>query len=118
MMRERTEARWRFLVKFLMTFGAVWFFGTFISMVVLIGFYYPSHRPDSPQPQKGFATGLTWTHPARYGTARDESRSQLLFDLGFAAGAIIVVGELMKIYKLKDYSDLPIDRTKPWNQQR
>jgi hypothetical protein len=43
-----------------------------------------------------------WTHPARYGTEQDESRSQWLFELFFPSFGLIMAGELIKIYRLGD----------------
>jgi hypothetical protein len=84
--------------------GSVCFVAFFLSFLVLVLAYYPSYRPEVPQPERGLTAGLTWTHPVRYGTERDERRSQRLFWWIFPSFVLMISGELIKIYKLGDYS--------------
>lgn len=91
--------------------------GLFLSYLAVVEVYYPSRRPEAPQPQKGFTTGLTWTHPVRYGTPSDESRSQCLFELFFPAFGFVIAAELIKIYKLGDYSGLRRRSNPPWDHR-
>src|ERR1700758_3932933 len=116
LMSDQIKTRWRLLAKWMIALGAVWFFSLFIWFIALIEFYYPSHRPEFPQPQKGYTTGLTWTHPPRYGTTRDESRSHWLFNLSFVGFGFMIAGELVKIYRLNDHSGLRVDQCRPWNR--
>jgi hypothetical protein len=103
-MGERSDGRWRFAAKWLRIIGGVFFIGLFLSYLAIVEVYYPSHRPDTPQTQGGYTVGLTWTHPVRYGTRQDENRSQWLFELGLLGLGLIAAAELIKIYRLGDYS--------------
>jgi hypothetical protein len=114
-MSAQSNARWRSVTKWLRIIGGVSCGGLFLSYLALVEVYYPSRRPEAPQPQRGFTTGLTWTHPVRYGTAQDESRSQCLFELFFPAFGLVIAAELIKIYKLGDYSGLRRRSNPPWD---
>jgi hypothetical protein len=103
-MSDQSEIRWRSMAKWLRNVGGVCCVGFFLSLLALAEVYYPSYRPEVPQSERGWTTGLTWTHPVRYGTPQDESRSQRLFNLFFLGSGLIISGELIKIYKLGDYS--------------
>ena len=116
-MNGRSDARWRSVAKWLRIIGAVSCVVLFLSYLALVEVYYPSRRPEAPHPRRGFTTGLTWTHPVRYGTAQDESRSQWLFALFFLASGLIIAGELIKIYRLGDYSGLRRRPNPPWNHR-
>jgi hypothetical protein len=89
----------------------------FLSFLALVEVYYSYRRPDAPQPQRGFTTGLTWTHPVRYGTPRDESRSHELFALSLLAFGLVFVAELIRIYKLNDTSGLRRRSNPPWDHR-
>jgi hypothetical protein len=116
-MSERSDARWRSIGRSLQIVGGVCFVAFFLSLLILVLAYYPSHRPEVPQPEQGLTAGLTWTDPVRYGTERDERCSQWLFGLIFPSFVLMISGELIKIYKLGDYSGLRHRRNPPWNQQ-
>jgi hypothetical protein len=116
-MSERSDARWRSIARSLQIVGGVCFVVFFLSLLVLVLAYYPSYRPEAPQPERGLTTGLTWTHPVRYGTERDERRSQRLFVLIFPSFGLMISGELIKIYKLGDDSGLRRRPNPPWNQK-
>lgn len=53
----------------------------------------------------------------RYGTAEDEGRSQWLFELSFPSFGLIIVGELIRIYKLGDYSGIRARPKLPWDHK-
>lgn len=116
-MSDQSEARWRSVAKWLRNVGAVCCVGFFLSLLALVEVYFPSYRPEVPQPERGWTTGLTWTHPVRYGTPQDESRSQWLFNLFFPGFGLIFAGELIKIYKLGDYSGLRRRQNPPWDHR-
>lgn len=105
------------VAKCLQIIGGVCCVGFFLSYLALVQVYYPSYRPEVPRPERGFTTGLTWTHPVRYGTERDERRSQWLFELFFPGFGLIIAGELIKIYRLGDYSGLRRRPNPPWNHK-
>jgi hypothetical protein len=115
-MSARSEDRWRFVAKWLRIVGVVSTVGLFLSYLAVVGVYYPLRRPQAPEPQKGFTTGLSWTHPVLYGTQKDEGRSQLLFTLYFPAFGLMVAAELIKIHKLGDYSGLRRSK-QPWDHR-
>jgi hypothetical protein len=116
-MSTRSDHRWRSIAKWLRIVGGVSWVCAFLSFLVLVQVYYPFRRPEAPQPRRGFTTGLTWTHPVRYGTPQDESRSQCLFELVFPAFGLIIAAELIKIYKLGDYSGLRGRSNPPWTHR-
>ena len=88
----------------------------FISHFALLA-YYSANRPNVPEPQYGWTVGLTWTHPVSYGTGKDERRSQRLLDLSLPSFGLIALGELIKIYKLDDYSGLRSRLKLPWDHK-
>jgi hypothetical protein len=116
-MSDKSDARWRSIAKSLRFVGGVCFVAFFLSHLTLVLAYYPSYRPEAPQVERGLTTGLTWTHPVRYGTERDEKRSQRLFELIFPSFGLIIAGELIKIYKLGDYSGLRSRANPPWDHK-
>ena len=113
---ERSDFFWRRVAKWMRVVGFVCCFVFFISHFAMLA-YYEASRPIVPQPKQGFATGLTWTHPVRYGTEQDESRSQCLFELFFPAFGLIIAGELIKIYRLGDYSGIRRRLRPPWDHK-
>ena len=108
---------WRLLAKWLRIIGAFGCVGFLLSFLALVEVYYPSHRPAVPEQRAGYVTGLSWTHPVRYGTALDERRSQWLFNLYFPAFGLILAGELIRIYRLRDYSGLRRRPNPPWDHR-
>jgi hypothetical protein len=110
------DAKWRALAKWLRIAGGVWCFALLLSHVALLA-YYGADRPQQPQPEKGLTTGLMWTHPTRYGTKEDERRSQWLFEWCFAGLGPFVLGELIRVYKLNDYSGVRSRENPPWNHR-
>jgi hypothetical protein len=115
-MSERSDLRWRGIAKSLRIAGVICSVVFFVSHFALLA-YYSARRPDVPQPERGLTTGLTWTHPARYGTAQDESRSQWLFELFFPSFGLIMAGEMIKIYRLGDYSRIQRRPRPPWDHK-
>jgi hypothetical protein len=116
-MSDQSGARWRSVAKRLRIIGGVFCVGLFLSDLAMFEVYYPSRRPEVPQPERGFTTGLTWTHPVRYGTAQDESRSQWLFELFFPAFGLMIAGDLIEIYILGDYSVFRRRPNPPWDHR-
>jgi hypothetical protein len=96
---------WRILARILRIVGAVGYVVIFLYSIALIS-YYSAKRPHVPQPQRGWTVGLTWTHPASYGTAQEESRLQWLRWWSVPLFGLIALGETIKIYMLDDYSGI------------
>jgi hypothetical protein len=107
---------WRFVAKFLRIIGVVCCVVFFISDFALLA-YYSANRPHVPEPEHGWTVGLRWTHPVSYGTEQDERRSQWLFELVFPSGGLIALGEMIRIYKLDDYSGLRSRPKLPWDHK-
>jgi hypothetical protein len=116
-MSERSDARWRSIARSLQIVGGLGFVAFFLSFLILVLVYFSSYRPEIPQPERGLTVDLTWTHPVRYGTERDERRSQRLFGLIFPSFGLMISGELIKIYILGDYSGLRRRPNPPWNHK-
>jgi hypothetical protein len=55
--------------------------------------------------------------PGQLGTEQDERRSQWLFDLFFPSFGLIALTEMIKIYKLDDYSGLRTRLKLPWGHR-
>ena len=106
---ERAKPFWRSLARWLKISGSTCFAGAFLAHFALLC-YLSCSRPLYPQPERGWITGITWTHPLRYGTQLDEAYSQWLFEMGFPSFGLILAGIAINIYILNDYSDI---RTKP-----
>jgi hypothetical protein len=102
---ERAKMFWRGLAKWLKISGGVCCCGCLLAEFVLLC-YLSSSRPEVPQPERGWTTGLSWTHPPRYGTPLDEARLQVPFDLFFPGFGLMWASALVKIYMLDDYSDI------------
>jgi hypothetical protein len=100
-----TAKRWRVLARVLKIVGAVGFVAVFVYSMALIS-YYSAKRPHVPQPERGWTVGLTWTHPASYGTRQEESRLQWLAWWSVPLFGLMALGEAIKIYKLDDYSGI------------
>jgi hypothetical protein len=107
---------WRSIAKSLRIIGVVCCLVFFVSHFALLA-YYSVNRPRVPQPEHGRTVGLTWTHPVSYGTEQDERRSLWLFDLFLPSFGLIVFGEMIRIYKLDDYSGLRARLKLPWNHR-
>lgn len=75
------------------------------------------YRPASPDPETKQTTGLTWTHPTKFGTEREETLNQWLFDFPFIGFGMILAGMGIKIYILEDYSDIPRRPNPPWDHR-
>ncbi len=110
------DAKWRAVANWLRITGFVLCFAVLLSHVILLA-YYAVNRPQEPQPEKGLTVGIMWTHPPRYGTKEDERRSQWLFELFFVGLGPIVLGELIRVYKLNDYSGIRSRGNPPWNHR-
>jgi hypothetical protein len=108
--------KWRVVAKFLQVIGVVCCIAFFVSHFALLA-YYSGHRPRVPEPEHGWTVGLTWTHPVSYGSERDERRSQWLFGLFLPSFGLIALGEMIKIYKLDDYSGLRTRLKLPWDHK-
>ena len=96
-----SDHQWRRLVKALRVAGGVCCVVLFIAHFALLA-YFSANRPQQPHSESRFTVALDWTHPTRYGTVQDESLSQWLFELFFPCFGLIAVGEMIRIYKLKD----------------
>ena len=107
---------WRSIAKSLRIIGVVCSLVFFVSHVALLA-YYSANRPRFPQPEQGRTVGLTWTHPVSYGTEQDERRSLWLSDLFLPSFGLIAFGEMIRIYKLDDYSGLRARLKLPWNHK-
>ena len=107
---------WRSMAKWLRITGFVCCLALSVAHIALLA-YYAAHRPVAPQPEHAMNVGLMWTHPTRYGTELDARRSQWLFELFFPGFALIAFGEMIKVYKLNDYSGLPKRKNMPWNHR-
>jgi hypothetical protein len=105
MISSGVQKRWRFIVKVLKMLGFIGCFTVFIWQTFLIG-HYSSVRPHTPEPQRGWTVGLSWTHPVSYGTAQEEERIMFLFWVPVPFAALIILGELIKVYVLEDYSGI------------
>jgi hypothetical protein len=116
MTSEQSEAVWRRLAKWLRVAGGVGFVGFFVAHFALLA-YYSYSRSEIPLPERNWKTGLTWTHPLRYGTDRDEAVSLWLFNLGFPSFGLMIAGELIRIYKLRDHSGISRRTNPPWNHR-
>jgi hypothetical protein len=107
---------WRFVAKFLRIIGVVSCIVFLISHSALLA-YYSANRPHVPEPEHGWTVGLRWTHPVSYGTEQDDRRSLWLFDLLLPSGGLIALEEMIKIYKLDDYSGLRTRPKLPWRHK-
>ncbi len=107
---------WRSMAKSLRIIGVFCCLAFFVSHFALLA-YYSANRPNVPQPEQGRTVGLSWTHPVRYGTEHDERRSKWLFDLFLPSFGLIAFGEMIRIYKLDDYSGLRARLKLPWNHR-
>src|ERR1019366_706793 len=111
-----SNEKWRSIANWLRIAGFACCFAVWASHIALLA-YYAAHRPVAPQSEHGMTVGLTWTHPTRYGTGQDERRSQWLFDLFLPSFGLIVLGEMIRIYKLNDYSGIRTRENPPWNHR-
>jgi len=107
---------WRSIAKWLRITGITCCIALTVSHFALLA-YYAAHRPVVPRPEYGMTIGLRWTHPTRYGTAQDARRSQWLFELFFPSFGLIALGEMIRIYKLDDYSGIRTRPKIPWNHK-
>jgi hypothetical protein len=107
---------WRSLAKSLQIIGGVCCAVIFVSSFVLIA-YYSAKRPTEPRPEFEMTVGLSWTHPVRYGTQQDENRLQWPFELFFPSFFMIALGEMIRIYKLRDYSNIRTRPKVPWDHK-
>jgi hypothetical protein len=107
---------WRFVAKLLRIIGVICCIVFTISHFAVLAFY-SANRPHLPEPEHGWTVGLSWTHPVSYGTQQDERRSQWLFELVFPSGGLIALGEMIRIYKLDDYSRLRTRLKVPWDHK-
>ncbi len=103
-------------MKLLRISGGLIFIVSFLAHSALLA-YYLDHRPKIPQQKQGLIAGLKWTHPVRYGTEQDEKRSLWLFNLAFLGFGICIAGELIKIYRLRDYSGIRSRPNPPWDHR-
>ena len=87
------------------------------SLWIMLISYYTAERPHAPQPEHGWTVGLEWTHPVSYGSEQDEKRLQWFFGLFFPSFGLIALGEMIKIYKLDDYSGLRSRLKLPWGHK-
>jgi hypothetical protein len=78
---------------------------TFLWLTLLIS-YYTAKRPHAPQPERGWTVGLEWTHPVSYGTTQEESRILWLHLAFLPFFGLVALAEIIKIYKLDDYSGI------------
>ena len=116
-MVANTIRRWSVLSKTLRVFGAIGCIVAFLWLTFAIG-YYTVTRPHTPQPESSWTIGLSWTHPTSYGTVQEESRLIWCHWSFFLFLAIGAVGEMIKIYKLNDYSGIAhYLRNKPYLKQ-
>ena len=114
-MEAHTAHRWGLLSKVLKTIGGVscvLIFTCLLGVIVV----YSSSRPHTPQPERGWTVGLTWTHPTSYGTAQEERLLLWLHWWFFPAFGLIALGEAIKIYKLDDYSGIAAFKPRPFSK--
>lgn len=111
-MNLRTAQKWRTLSRVLKFIGAVGFAATFTCFIFFTN-YYSAKRPHTPQPERGWTVGLTWTHPPSYGTAQEENRQQWLLWWAFPLFGLLALGEAIKIYKLDDFSGVARSKRQP-----
>ena len=104
------------MAKWLRVTGIVCCIGVTVAHFVLLD-HYERQRPVIPRPEQGMTVALSWTHPVRYGTQQDASRSQWLFELFLPSFGLIAVGEFIRIYKLDDYSGIRSRLKVPWNHK-
>jgi hypothetical protein len=93
-----TKQHWITLRTTLRVLGFSGFLSAFVSLLGLT-VYYSYSRPDVPQSQTGYTERLSWTHPTRYGTAKDERLLSGLFISCFPFFFLIGVGEAMRLNK-------------------
>lgn len=117
MVGSDAQRRWRLVVKTLKVLGVVGCLTVSIWQTFLIGRYSVT-RPHAPEPQRGWTVGLTWTHPSSYGTVHEEGRIMFLFWAFVPCFALIVVGELVKVYVLEDYSGIRGLKGPPYPSKR
>ncbi len=77
--------------------GGAGFIVIFLSLAYLTG-YYSAYRPHTPQTELGWNVHLTWTHPASYGNAQEESLLISLHKSLFPFFLLIALGEIIRIY--------------------
>ncbi|HEX3436683.1 MAG TPA: hypothetical protein VHT24_07930 [Pseudacidobacterium sp.] len=116
-MKKTSDDRWRSLAKWLRMVGIVCFAVSFLSWLALVEVYYPFKRPVLAQPERGWTIPLSWTHPPLYGAAKDEKRIEWLFQMMLPGFGLVVLGELIKIYKLGDLSGLRRKVNPTWNHK-
>jgi hypothetical protein len=113
-METRAAQRWRVLSRALRVIGAVGFAVVFLWSALLIS-YYSAKRPHAPLPERGWTVGLEWTHPTSFGTAQEENRLLWCSWLALPFFGLVALGEIIKIYKLDDYSGVAHHfRNKPY----
>jgi hypothetical protein len=110
------DANWRFVARLLRVIGVVCCIVFAISHFALLA-YYSANRPRIPEPEHSLTVGLTWTHPVAYGTDHEEKLSQWLFELFFPSFGLIALGEMIKIYRLDDYSGVRSRLKLPWHHK-
>jgi hypothetical protein len=79
---------------------------TSLAYSFFLNVYYETYRPVSPQPERGWTVGLTWTHPTKYGTEQEENRQQWVHWSVAPFFILIAAAEAIKIYKFNDYSGI------------
>jgi hypothetical protein len=104
-MKADTAQRWRVLARTTKIIGAMGFVVISLWLMLLIS-YYTAKRPHAPQPERGWTVGLEWTHPVSYGTKQEESRILWLHWSVLPFFGLVALGEIIKIYKLDDYSGI------------
>ena len=96
-----SKSQWQLIYKIVRVLGFAGCLITFLLSLIVIG-YYSATRPHSPQIELGWNVPLSWTHPTSYGTAHEEYNLNLLFWLYFPFFFLLLIGELIRIYILKD----------------
>ena len=102
-MTPGSAKRWRVCARVATTIGVIGCIVMSVSSMFLIA-YYSANRPYNPEPDRGWTVDLSWTHPKRYGTAREEDRLLWLYFLFFPSFGLVLLGPAIKAYKLNDYS--------------
>lgn len=115
-MSAHAARKWRGFSRVLILAGEVRCIATFLGSTFLIS-YYSYKRPPAPEPERGWTVGISWTHPTRYGTAKEEEWVQRLFFWSFPSFGLIALGWGTRAYLLDDYSWIRPRKRPPWNHR-
>jgi hypothetical protein len=86
--------------------GAVGCTVTF-GFLLFLSSYYSAKRPHAPRPDRDWTVAIRWTHPTSFGPTQEANRVKLFFNLFLPFFCLMLLAEVIKVYKLDDYSGLP-----------